>query len=242
MAVTRGQKYWRLWPREYSDLLYPTCAAGAGPATGTASGGSGGDSGGGSGGRSDWLFPAHPLRPSEEVHPAAALADCWEGVVEGAEDEPDAADSASAAAPGDLLFVPADCPHYVQNLSDTIAISCNYVDGHNAARALAALAVDAWTDPSAGRARAALLEKEKAAAAEDRRQRRQEDDEEEDKEGANRGVLAAVAERSHTPYHAMNRRSNGPRNTQHSPRAGQADLETARLLVVFEKAPSPAHD
>lgn len=34
-------------------------------------------------------------------------------------------------SPGDLLFVPSGCPHFVQNLETSVAISCNYIDGSN---------------------------------------------------------------------------------------------------------------
>ena len=44
---------------------------------------------------------------------------------------------------GDLLFVPAGCPHAVENLSDTLAVSCNYVDATNLARSRRAIATEA---------------------------------------------------------------------------------------------------
>lgn len=40
---------------------------------------------------------------------------------------------------GDVLFVPAGCPHHVENLTDTLALSCNYVDATNVDNALVAL-------------------------------------------------------------------------------------------------------
>jgi hypothetical protein len=44
---------------------------------------------------------------------------------------------------GDLIFVPSGCPHFVENLSHTVAISCNYVDATNLARVREALSVEA---------------------------------------------------------------------------------------------------
>lgn len=38
-----------------------------------------------------------------------------------------------------MLFVPAGCPHRVENLTDTLAVSCNYVDATNVIGALEAL-------------------------------------------------------------------------------------------------------
>jgi hypothetical protein len=43
------------------------------------------------------------------------------------------------------------------NVTDTVALSCNFVDESNADRALAALAHDALTDPAAGAVRDVLL-------------------------------------------------------------------------------------
>ncbi|KAF0686499.1 Aste57867_21686 [Aphanomyces stellatus] len=58
---------------------------------------------------------------------------------------------------GDILFVPAGAPHYVENLTDTTALSCNYIDASNWARAQAALECQAWTDPRAAELLAALV-------------------------------------------------------------------------------------
>jgi len=33
--------------------------------------------------------------------------------------------------PGEILFVPAGCPHRVENLEESLAISANFVDGSN---------------------------------------------------------------------------------------------------------------
>merc|ERR1712146_102832 len=44
--------------------------------------------------------------------------------------------------PGELLFVPSNSPHMVENLEDTIAISGNYIDGYNVAAAVDELVVE----------------------------------------------------------------------------------------------------
>ncbi len=79
---------------------------------------------------------------------------------------------------GDLLFVPADCPHFVANLDDALAISCNFIDASNAARALSALDEQGWSDASLPPLAAALRD---ALSA--------------------RGD--AAGERTHTPYRDM---------------------------------------
>jgi hypothetical protein len=45
--------------------------------------------------------------------------------------------------PGELLFVPAGCPHQVQNVDNTVAISMNYLDGSNYEGALEEMGLDA---------------------------------------------------------------------------------------------------
>eukprot|EP00752_Nemacystus_decipiens_P008342 g7456.t1 len=57
---------------------------------------------------------------------------------------------------GDLLFVPAGCPHRVENLTNTLALSCNYVDATNVDGSLKALRDQALTEPSAGALASAL--------------------------------------------------------------------------------------
>ena len=39
-------------------------------------------------------------------------------------------------APGELLFVPAETPHQVENLEDTIALSGNFINAHNLQRSI----------------------------------------------------------------------------------------------------------
>ena len=38
---------------------------------------------------------------------------------------------------GELIFIPAGCPHQVQNLEATLAVAMNFVDGANVARFVA---------------------------------------------------------------------------------------------------------
>lgn len=111
-------------------------------------------------GSRDVIFSADALNPTTETmrrlgdggdddgggsgHGCGAFAHAWEEVVE----------------EGDLVFVPSACPHFVQNLSDTIAISANFADPHsNANQVLEALEEEEWLDPcGAGAARKALAE------------------------------------------------------------------------------------
>lgn len=97
----------------------------------------------------DCVFDADALSPDPARHPAAALAAGWEGTV----------------GPGDLLFVPADCPHFVFNLSDTAALSANFVDGSNLARCLAACAALGPQGAALGAALADLARAEAEAEA-----------------------------------------------------------------------------
>ena len=48
--------------------------------------------------------------------------------------------------PGQVLFVPAGCPHMVENLSDTVALSSKYIDESNLDKSLSALGVHARSD------------------------------------------------------------------------------------------------
>ena len=150
MAMREGTKYWRLWHRNDSGLLYPRSSSFLG------------------GGR-DWVFDADALNPDPIKYPAAVLADCWEGLVEGststgAEGKAEAKASAKlggddlvgkegsteedGSGAADLLFVPFNSPHFVQNITDTVAVSCNYVDVHNLPETLTALDEEALASPS----------------------------------------------------------------------------------------------
>lgn len=53
-------------------------------------------------------------------------------------------------APGQLLFVPSGCPHRVDNLEDSIAVSGNFVDESNIEDAVKHLRISALQDPRAG--------------------------------------------------------------------------------------------
>ena len=52
--------------------------------------------------------------------------------------------------PGHLLFVPAGCPHKVENLEDSIAVSGNFVNESNIREAEKHLRISALQDPRAG--------------------------------------------------------------------------------------------
>ena len=51
---------------------------------------------------------------------------------------------------GHLLFVPAGCPHKVENLEDSIAVSGNFVNESNIGEAEKHLRISALQDPRAG--------------------------------------------------------------------------------------------
>ncbi|CAN0365462.1 unnamed protein product, partial [Scytosiphon promiscuus] len=88
----------------------------------------------------DPVFEAELDMPDEVRTPAAVLARGASCVLEA----------------GDILFVPSGCPHYVENLTDTLALSCNYVDSTNVEASLEALRDQAHTDPGAGALATAL--------------------------------------------------------------------------------------
>ncbi|CAM9816845.1 unnamed protein product [Ascophyllum nodosum] len=88
----------------------------------------------------DPVFGADLEAPDATRHPAALLARGFQCVLEA----------------GDVLFVPAGCPHRVENLTDTLAVSCNYVDATNVGGALEALGDQALTDPGADALASAL--------------------------------------------------------------------------------------
>ncbi|CBN75481.1 conserved unknown protein [Ectocarpus siliculosus] len=88
----------------------------------------------------DPVFEADLDNPDATRTPAALLAKGFSCVLEA----------------GDLLFVPAGCPHRVENLTGTLALSCNYVDATNIDMSLAALQDQAFTDPQAAALASAL--------------------------------------------------------------------------------------
>lgn len=51
--------------------------------------------------------------------------------------------------PGELLFVPYGCPHRVENLEDSVAVSANFVDLSNFKAVLKELKANAMLDPRA---------------------------------------------------------------------------------------------
>ena len=51
--------------------------------------------------------------------------------------------------PGELLFVPSGCPHRVENLEKSLAISANFVNGSNIEVAKRELRVNGLLDPRA---------------------------------------------------------------------------------------------
>ncbi|XP_041363536.1 bifunctional arginine demethylase and lysyl-hydroxylase JMJD6-like isoform X2 [Gigantopelta aegis] len=51
--------------------------------------------------------------------------------------------------PGDLLFVPAGCPHHITNLETSVAISANFVDSSNFDCVVEELRINALIDPRA---------------------------------------------------------------------------------------------
>jgi len=57
---------------------------------------------------------------------------------------------------GDLLFVPAGCPHAVANLSASAAVSMNFITASNQALAVDELSVAGLTDPAAAQLAAHL--------------------------------------------------------------------------------------
>ena len=58
--------------------------------------------------------------------------------------------------PGELLFVPHGCPHRVENLTASVAVSGNFIDGSNINAALQELELAGLRDPEAARLHAAL--------------------------------------------------------------------------------------
>uniref|UniRef100_A0A7S0CX34 JmjC domain-containing protein n=1 Tax=Amorphochlora amoebiformis TaxID=1561963 RepID=A0A7S0CX34_9EUKA len=48
---------------------------------------------------------------------------------------------------GEVLFVPSGCAHYVENLTPTVAISCNYIDKSNRCKAAKELEILGASDP-----------------------------------------------------------------------------------------------
>ncbi|GAB6022083.1 hypothetical protein CHUAL_006226 [Chamberlinius hualienensis] len=81
----------------------------------------------------DPVFEADLTCPNLNTHPLLSLTSPRECVLQ----------------PGELLFVPARCPHRVENLDTTIAISGNFVNKANLRAAMEELEVSALVDPPA---------------------------------------------------------------------------------------------
>lgn len=87
----------------------------------------------------------------------------WEGSLEPTFDVDLAADAPLAASrwattlrAGELIFVPANAPHHALNLTDSLAISANYIDSTNFEAAMAELEVVALTSTRASELLATL--------------------------------------------------------------------------------------
>lgn len=81
----------------------------------------------------DPVFEVDLTRPDLNTHPLLSLTCPRECILQ----------------PGELLFVPARCPHRVENLDTTIAISGNFVNKANLRAAMEELEVSALVDPPA---------------------------------------------------------------------------------------------
>ena len=58
------------------------------------------------------------------------------------------------------MFVPAGCPHHVENMEPSLAISANFVDGSNLAMVIDELIINSLTDPRAGELLATVTSKQ----------------------------------------------------------------------------------
>lgn len=81
----------------------------------------------------DPVFEVDLESPDLTLFPLLSLAKPWQCVLE----------------PGDLLFVPAGCPHRVENLTQSAAISANFVDLSNLSLVKKELHFASLVDPSA---------------------------------------------------------------------------------------------
>ena len=60
---------------------------------------------------------------------------------------------------GEVLFVPSGCPHYVENITQSVAISANFVDPSNLLPVLTELSINALRDPRAAELHQQLTDK-----------------------------------------------------------------------------------
>ena len=58
------------------------------------------------------------------------------------------------------MFVPVGCPHRVENVEPSLAISANFVDGSNLAMVIDELKINSLTDPRAAELLATITGKE----------------------------------------------------------------------------------
>lgn len=117
MALLQGTKRWTLFARDETAKLGPSYAMSLDPCF-DAEADLEGDA------------ERRPEGTRTKHAPQAANAVRWEGDLE----------------PGQVLFVPSGCAHCVTNLTNTLAISANYVDGSNVERAVSELEYAASED------------------------------------------------------------------------------------------------
>ncbi|CAK4670435.1 hypothetical protein LEN26_010978 [Aphanomyces euteiches] len=84
-------------------------------------------------GSPDLVFSVDLARPDHSLFPLHKYARVSECIMEA----------------GDILFVPAGTPHYVENITDTVAVSSNYIDSSNWPLAREALEQQSFSDPRA---------------------------------------------------------------------------------------------
>ena len=78
----------------------------------------------------DATFKVNLAAPDLVLHPLLTLTHPWECVLQ----------------PGELLFVPSGCPHRVDNVEKSLAISANFVDRSNVDKVLEELNINAFLD------------------------------------------------------------------------------------------------
>lgn len=81
----------------------------------------------------DLVFDVELSNPDFDKHPLLSAATAQQCILQ----------------PGELLFVPHGCPHRVENLEDSLAISANFVDLSNYEVVLEELKANALIDPCA---------------------------------------------------------------------------------------------
>ena len=152
MAVLEGTKRWKLFRRDDAAFLGPSYQVSLDPTfaaerDGAVVGLPGDHTGAGV--TSDEVGGSRPLDAIDAEH-MTSCAGGWDFCLHA----------------GEVLFVPAGCPHGVWNVTDSIAISANYVDYSNLSLAITELEFTSTEDP---RARVVLdslreLQEERVAA------------------------------------------------------------------------------